>query len=121
MSLTREHRITRRESEHQDGQDLTVDMAFASDLPYERWWGVEILDCRAECVDLSRLNDGGPILYNHNWDALRGHHVAGSVIADGSTVRGQVVLSWAADDGKTIKMVQGSHLTKASIGWAIAM
>ena len=119
MSLTREHRITRRESEHQDGQDLTVDMAFASDLPYERWWGVEILDCRPECVDLSRLNDGGPILYNHNWDALRGHHVAGSVIADGSAVRGQVVLSWAADDGKTIKLVQGGHLTKASIGYEI--
>ena len=119
MSLSREHQLIRSAADHEDGQDLTVDMAFASDVPYERWWGVEILDCSAECVDLSRLNDGGPLLYNHNWDALRGHHVAGSVIADGATVRGQVVLSWAADDGKTIKLVQGGHLTKASIGYEI--
>jgi hypothetical protein len=29
----------------EDRADLTLAMAFASDTPYERWWGIEILDC----------------------------------------------------------------------------
>jgi hypothetical protein len=66
-----------------DQSDLVLSMSFASDTPYERWWGIEILDCQPESVRLDRLNDGAAILYNHNWDDLRGHHVPGSVVADG--------------------------------------
>lgn len=121
MGLTREHRITLTEpTVRADGADLVVEMAFASELPYERWWGVEILDCAPESVDLSRLNDGGALLYNHNWDDLRGHHVPGSVRADGDRViRGQVAISHAADGGRTIALVEGGHLTKTSTGYEI--
>jgi hypothetical protein len=59
-----------------DQSDLVLSMSFASDTPYERWWGIEILDCQPESVRLDRLNDGAAVLYNHNWDDLRGHHVA---------------------------------------------
>ena len=77
MSLTRQNSFTRAQpdagSAEDPGSDITVDMAFATDTPYERWWGIEILDCRPESVRLGRLNDGGPLLFNHNWDELRGH------------------------------------------------
>lgn len=123
MSLTRQISFTRSPPvdgcPEEAGSDITVDMAFASDLPYERWWGIEILDCRPESVRLDRLNDGAALLYNHNWDDLRGHHVPGTVIADGHTVRGSVVLSWATDEGKTIALVNGNHLTKSSVGYEI--
>ncbi len=121
MSLTREHRITLASDETRaDGADLVVEMAFASELPYERWWGIEILDCSPEAVDLSRLNDGGALLYNHNWDDLRGHHVPGTVRADADRViRGQVSISHAADAGRTIALVEGGHLTKTSTGYEI--
>ena len=82
----------------EDRADLTLAMAFASDTPYERWWGIEVLDCNPESVRLERLNDGAALLYNHRLDALLGHHVPGSVIADGHAVRGNVVVAWAADE-----------------------
>ena len=123
MSLTRQTSFTRTQPAagcaEETGSDITVDMAFATDTPYERWWGIEILDCRPESVRLGRLNDGGPLLYNHNWDDLRGHHVPGSVAADGHAVRGSVVIAWAADEGKTIAMVNGLHLKKSSVGYEI--
>ncbi len=121
MSLTRDLRFAHdTRAAHKDGEDLVVEMSFASSQPYERWWGIEILDCSAGAANLSRLNDGGPLLFNHDWDALRGHHVPGSVRCDADqVVRGQVAISWAADDGKTIKLVTGGHLTKTSTGYEI--
>ena len=69
---------------------------------------------------LGRLNDGGALLYNHDWDALRGHHMPGTVRADADRViRGRVSVSWAADDGKTIRLIEGGHLTKTSTGYEI--
>jgi hypothetical protein len=102
-----------------DQSDLVLSMSFASDTPYERWWGIEILDCQPESVRLDRLNDGAAVLYNHNWDDLRGHHLPGSVVADGKTVRGDVAISWAADNGRTIALINGGHLTKASVGYEV--
>lgn len=101
------------------GEDLTLSMSFASETPYERWWGIEILDCSAKSVRLDRINDGGPLLYNHDWDDLRGHHVPGSVRADGKTVRGDVRVSWDADNGRTIALIAGGHLSKTSTSYEI--
>lgn len=44
----------------------TVEIAFASDAPYERYWGTEILDCTASAVNLERLNGRHPLLLNHD-------------------------------------------------------
>ena len=121
MSLTRELRFKRDDqAELTDGQDLVVDMSFASDEPYERWWGIEILDCTPSAVRLDRINDSGALLFNHDWDKLLGHHVPGSVRAEADgVVRGQVSIAWAADEGKTVKLVNGGHLTKTSVGYEI--
>lgn len=116
MSLTRDYAIQKREKR---GDDLVVDMAFASDLPYERWWGVEILDIAG--ARLGRLNDGAPLLYNHNWNDLRGVHVPGSTRADEDGVlRGQVRITAATQAGRdTIALVDSGVLTKASVGYEI--
>ena len=74
-----------RANDKKDG-DMVVAMAFASQEPYERWWGIEILDVNADSVRLGRLNDGAPLLYNHDWRDLRGTHVPGSVKADSDGV-----------------------------------
>lgn len=44
----------------------TVTLAFASETPVERFWGVEILDVAAGSVDMSRMNAGAPLLVNHD-------------------------------------------------------
>jgi HK97 family phage major capsid protein len=44
----------------------TVPLAFSSEEPYERWFGIEILDHSNGSCDLSRLADGRhPLLLNH--------------------------------------------------------
>lgn len=49
-----------------DQEARTVELCFASDAPYERWWGTEILDCTAAAVNLERLNNRHPLLLDHN-------------------------------------------------------
>lgn len=46
--------------------ERTVELAFASDEPYERWWGTEILDCTPAAVNLQRLNARHPLLLDHD-------------------------------------------------------
>jgi HK97 family phage major capsid protein len=104
-----------------DGGDLMVDMAFASQVPYERWWGVEVLDVSEKAVRLGRLNDGASVLFNHDWNDVRGVHVEGSVKPDSDGVlRGKIRLTSATQAGRdTIAMVESGVLSKASVGYQI--
>ncbi|HSH98874.1 MAG: phage major capsid protein [Methylophilaceae bacterium] len=61
----RELKITR---EAVNVEARTVELAFASETPYDRWWGTEILDCTVSAIRLERLLDGSPLLYNHERD-----------------------------------------------------
>lgn len=47
-------------------EERTVELAFASEVRYERWWGIEILDCTPSAVNLERLNARHPLLLNHD-------------------------------------------------------
>lgn len=44
----------------------TVELSFASETPYERWWGIEILDCTPTAMRMGRLTSGGPLLCDHD-------------------------------------------------------
>lgn len=46
----------------------TVELSFSSEEPYDRYWGVEILDHSPTSIDLTRLNNAAPLLFNHNSD-----------------------------------------------------
>ena len=54
------------EREKIDEETRTVELAFSSEAPYERWWGIEILDHSKSAVDLTRLKSGGPLLCDHD-------------------------------------------------------
>lgn len=55
-----------------EGNERKFTLSFSSEEPYERWWGIEILDHAPGAVDLSRLNDIGCLLFNHNRDVVLG-------------------------------------------------
>jgi HK97 family phage major capsid protein len=44
----------------------TVELAFSSEAPVERWWGIEILDHTPRSVRLDRLRNGGPVCVDHD-------------------------------------------------------
>jgi len=59
----------------------TVRLSFASQEPYQRWFGMEILQCTPEAINLQRFNNGlGCLLYNHNRDKVIGHIEAVEII-----------------------------------------
>ena len=49
-----------------DEEARTVELAFSSETPVERWYGNEILDHSSKAVRLDRLRDGGPLLVDHD-------------------------------------------------------
>lgn len=53
-------------------EDRTLEFAFSSETPVERWFGDEVLSHDAGSADLSRLNDAAPLLWNHNRDDMIG-------------------------------------------------
>jgi HK97 family phage major capsid protein len=101
--------------------DLIVPMAFSSEEPVARWWGNEILDHSKESIRLDRLNDGAPVLFNHNPNELRGTHESGTVrVMKDRVLRGDIRLTSATQAGRdTIALVESNVLTKASIGYRI--
>lgn len=50
----------------QPSDDRTVTLAFSSDVPYERSFGMEILGHRRQEIRLNRLESGGNVLVNHD-------------------------------------------------------
>jgi HK97 family phage major capsid protein len=50
-----------------DVEARTAELSFASELPYERWWGVEVLDCTATAMRQGRIGNGrAPLLCDHD-------------------------------------------------------
>jgi HK97 family phage major capsid protein/HK97 family phage prohead protease len=49
-----------------DEQARTVEMAFSSETPVDRWWGIEVLDHRAKSIRTDRLQSAGPVLMDHD-------------------------------------------------------
>ncbi len=51
---------------HVDEDARTVELAFSSEEPYERFFGIEVLDHKKKSVRLGRLQNGGALLMDHN-------------------------------------------------------
>lgn len=67
----------------------TVELAFSSEEPYERWWGIEILDHSKKAIRMDRLKSGGPLLCDHKSSDIVG--VIESVRIDADRVGRAVV------------------------------
>ena len=55
-----------------ESEDRTLEFPFASEAPVERYYGMEVLNMDAKSMDLTRLNDGAPLLYQHDADKIVG-------------------------------------------------
>ncbi len=84
-----------------DTEQRTVELAFSSEQPYERWFGIEILDHSSASVDMSRLQDGAALLVDHN---TRDHV-------------GVVERAWIADDKRGRAIVRFGRSARAEEIW----
>ena len=60
------------EIESPKAKDNTIEFAFSSETPVQRMYGNEVLSHDENHVDLSRLNEGAPLLFNHQPDVVLG-------------------------------------------------
>ena len=60
----------------------TVELAFSSEEPYERWFGTEILDHKSGSVRMDRMNAGAALLVDHRTSDQVGVVVKGWIGAD---------------------------------------
>lgn len=101
-----------------DTEARTVDVAFASEEPVTRWGMTEVLDCSPDAVDLSRLENSAPLLFNHNPGDYMGLVVNGSARVDGDRVcRATVLFNDDPVSEKRFQDVQKGFLTKISVGY----
>jgi hypothetical protein len=49
-----------------DLESRSFTIPVSSESPVERWWGTEILDHSPETIDMARLQDGAPLLLDHD-------------------------------------------------------
>ena len=47
-------------------EDRTLEFPFSSEQAVARYFGNEVLEHREKSADLTRLNDGAPVLWNHD-------------------------------------------------------
>ena len=100
-----------------EGNERSFEISFSSEEPYERWFGIEILDHSEGAVDLTRLQEMGVVLYNHHRDIAIGKVVSVS-IEDG---RGKAVIEIDTDEESEKiyqKMVSGT-LKGVSVGYLV--
>ena len=65
---SRESRAVTIEKSAIDGEKRTVTLAFSSEQPVVRWWGIEVLSHDPGAMDMSRMQNGGAVLLNHSTD-----------------------------------------------------
>lgn len=101
-----------------DPATRTVELAFSSTAQVERWFGGEILGHEKGEVRLDRLNDGGPLLMDHDWTDQIGV-VESARIDDDGVGRATVRFSRAPRAEEVFQDVQDGIRRHVSVGYAV--
>ncbi|MEY4055623.1 MAG: hypothetical protein RL519_958, partial [Pseudomonadota bacterium] len=101
-----------------DAENRTVELAFSSEAEVQRWWGIEILDHSPGAVVMDRLQDGAPLLVNHDDDDQIGVVESVSIDADR---RGRAVVRFGRSDRaeEIFRDVQDGIRKHVSVGYMI--
>lgn len=100
-----------------EGNERKFILSFSSEEPYDRWWGTEVLDHSEGAVDLTRINEIGCLLFNHNRDKVIGKINRAWI----ENMRGmaEVEFDKDADSELIYQKVAGGTLKGVSVGYQI--
>jgi HK97 family phage major capsid protein/HK97 family phage prohead protease len=110
-------RILEVEESTTDAESRTLDISFSSETPVERGFGSEILDHSPESVDLGRLNNAAPVLFNHNIDVPIG--VVENARIDGKVGRAQIRFGKSEKANEIFQDVMDGILQNVSVGYSV--
>lgn len=112
------HRSFEIRADSVDAEQRTVELAFSSTEPYTRWWGVEILDHKAESVRMGRVSNRAPLLLDHNMGKQIGVIESARIDSDG-VGRAVVRFSKSALGEEILQDVRDGIRSKVSVGYQI--
>ena len=97
----------------------TFEFPFSSEFPVKRYFGNEILSHEEGAADLSRLNDGGIVLFNHDMNKPIG--VVESARIDSETKRGYAKIRFSRNKLATevLQDVSDNVIRGVSFGYSI--
>jgi HK97 family phage major capsid protein len=100
-------------------EERTYDFPFSSEQPVARYYGNEILSHEKGAADLSRLNDGAPLLFNHNPDRVIG--VVERAYIDDDKRRGYARVRFSRNEfaQEVLRDVRDGIIRNVSFGYAI--
>lgn len=100
-----------------EGNERKFILSFSSEEPYQRYWGAEVLDHSEGAVDLTRINEIGCLLFNHNRDAVIGK-ITKAWIEGG---RGMAEVEFDSDEEseRIFQKVANGTLKGVSVGYQI--
>ena len=100
-------------------EDRTLEFSFSSEYPVQRYFGNEVLSHDRAAVDLSRLADGAPLLFNHDTSRVVG--VVERAWLDGEKKRGMVSVKFSrnAFAQEVMADVADGVLRNVSVGYSI--
>lgn len=102
-----------------ESESRTVEFPFSSELPVERWFGDEVLSHKSGAADLTRLNDGAPLLFNHNMDEIIGV-VEKAYMGDDKRGYAKIRFAKTARAEEVMSMVDDGILRNVSFGYRIS-
>ena len=100
-----------------DAREIPV--AFSSDVPLLRFGDYEILSHAPGACDLTRLNDGGIVLFNHNRDDYIGSIVPGSARIEGNVARATLRLADSERGNRILADIKAGILRQVSVAYNV--
>lgn len=99
------------------GNERKFELSFSSEEPYTRYWGVEILDHGEGCMDLTRLQEIGCVLFNHNRDAVIAK--VNRVWTENNRGKAEIEFDTDEDAEKIYQKVKSGTLKGVSVGYVV--
>jgi HK97 family phage major capsid protein/HK97 family phage prohead protease len=98
----------------------TVTLAFSSETPYERYWGIEVLDHARSSIRMGRLKSGAPLLLDHD-NSIRNQIGIIESVDIGADRVGRAVVRFGrdADSDAIFQKVKDGIVKNVSVGYVI--
>lgn len=102
-----------------EGDQKTYSASLSSEEPYERWFGIEILDHGPDACDLSRAVDGIPLLWGHNGgkpDTVIGR--VNNLRIESRRLVGELTF-FSTEEGQTVRIMVDEGHREMSVSYTI--
>ena len=113
-------RLLETDAQQQNSEESrSIELSFSSEFPVERYYGNEVLSHDNGSVDLSRLNDGAPLLFNHDPNRVIG--VVERAWVDGEKKRGMAEVRFSRNSfaQEVLSDIRDGVLRNVSVGYGI--